>query len=163
MILPQSKATAKWRKENPDGSRAHDIVKREKKAGRLVPGPCGCCGTTRRVHAHHEDYSQPLWVQWLCGKCHARKHWAGDLGGTSNAVPTRDLADSRGHFTIDVADRDELRHRLRRLRREERLVISCRLRGCTLKETSRALGSGVSRERIRLIQNRALRQLGVAA
>jgi hypothetical protein len=42
--------------------------------GILVPQPCERCGSSARVHGHHEDYSQPLAVNWLCYLCHARRH-----------------------------------------------------------------------------------------
>ena len=51
------------------------------RTGRLVPQPCEVCGTTKRlangqrgVHAHHDDYSQPLSVRWLCPKHHKAWH-----------------------------------------------------------------------------------------
>lgn len=31
------------------------------------------CGQTP-THAHHEDYSKPLDVVWLCVACHGRRH-----------------------------------------------------------------------------------------
>jgi hypothetical protein len=31
------------------------------------------CGEPK-VHAHHEDYSRPLDVTWLCQKCHVQRH-----------------------------------------------------------------------------------------
>jgi hypothetical protein len=42
-------------------------------AGTLIPQPCVHCGA-RRAHAHHEDYSRPLDVIWLCARCHAAHH-----------------------------------------------------------------------------------------
>jgi ribosomal protein S27AE len=41
--------------------------------GRLVKQPCEKCGA-ERVHAHHDDYSKPLDVRWLCPKHHAEEH-----------------------------------------------------------------------------------------
>jgi len=41
--------------------------------GALVPGPCERCGKPNG-HAHHEDYSKPLDVVWLCHRCHMRRH-----------------------------------------------------------------------------------------
>jgi hypothetical protein len=45
--------------------------------GRLVRlGTCATCGTECFPHAHHEDYSKPLDVEWLCVKCHSARHAA---------------------------------------------------------------------------------------
>lgn len=45
------------------------------KEGRLIRQPCEQCGaTTGRIEAHHEDYSKPLDVMWLCHKHHAQRH-----------------------------------------------------------------------------------------
>lgn len=32
------------------------------------------CGRTP-THAHHEDYTRPLDVVWLCASCHRHRHW----------------------------------------------------------------------------------------
>lgn len=42
--------------------------------GKLIPRPCEVCGTEEFVHAHHEDYSKPLEVKWLCGIHHKARH-----------------------------------------------------------------------------------------
>ncbi len=39
------------------------------KRGDLVKQPCAVCGSPT-VEAHHEDYSDPLNVQWLCFEHH---------------------------------------------------------------------------------------------
>lgn len=43
--------------------------------GKLTRQPCEVCGATP-VEAHHDDYSQPLNVRWLCPS-HHRQHHAG--------------------------------------------------------------------------------------
>lgn len=60
----------------PEKRRAHKNVERAIRAGHLTrPDACPRCGTDRSpVHAHHEDYSRPLDVQWLCARCHGRLH-----------------------------------------------------------------------------------------
>lgn len=42
--------------------------------GDLTPQPCQRCGDAVGVHAHHDDYSQPLAVMWLCPKHHRERH-----------------------------------------------------------------------------------------
>lgn len=41
--------------------------------GKLKKKPCERCGDPK-VQMHHEDYSQPLQVKWLCRKCHLQLH-----------------------------------------------------------------------------------------
>lgn len=41
--------------------------------GLLVKKPCEVCGTTEKVEAHHDDYTKPLEVRWLC-KTHHQEH-----------------------------------------------------------------------------------------
>jgi hypothetical protein len=61
---------------HPDRVRAHRVVNYWLRKGRLVKTPCADCGTTNRLHAHHEDYSKPLDVIWLCAFCHYARHHA---------------------------------------------------------------------------------------
>lgn len=50
-------------------SYVHVYVKR----GKLVKKPCESCGNPK-VEAHHEDYTKPLYVKWLCRSCHMKLH-----------------------------------------------------------------------------------------
>lgn len=38
------------------------------------PGKCSACGAECQPEAHHNDYSRPLDVEWLCRKCHQKRH-----------------------------------------------------------------------------------------
>ena len=43
--------------------------------GEIVrPSRCTRCGEERRLHAHHPDYSRPLFVEWICTRCHGKEH-----------------------------------------------------------------------------------------
>lgn len=42
--------------------------------GKIVPQPCEVCSTTINVQAHHDDYSKPLEVRWLCPLHHLELH-----------------------------------------------------------------------------------------
>lgn len=63
------------------GYREYDAVKaaarrkvnHELAAGRLVRKPCVRCGDVK-AEAHHEDYSKPLDVVWMCKTHHAEAH-----------------------------------------------------------------------------------------
>ena len=56
--------------------RAHKRVRRAVASGELVrPKFCEDCGAApARIEGHHEDYSKPLEVDWLCGRCHRQRH-----------------------------------------------------------------------------------------
>lgn len=62
-----------WRKRNIEKSRAHVKAYRAKTAGAIVQQPCEVCGRDD-THAHHDDYSKPLEVRWLCPACHSAHH-----------------------------------------------------------------------------------------
>jgi len=63
---------AKSRKLRPERHRVRGDVKTAILQGKLVrPDHCEDCGGTP-VHSHHDDYSKPLEVRWLCPKCHAK-------------------------------------------------------------------------------------------
>lgn len=64
----------RYRAKHPDKDRAHEIVHTAKKRGKLRPSPCADCGSTSKIHAHHEDYAKPLEITWLCAPCHRKRH-----------------------------------------------------------------------------------------
>jgi hypothetical protein len=61
---------------SPEKRRPRDVVYRALKDGRLTKGPCerGPDGCSGKIHAHHDDYSKPLEVRWLCQKHHGEEH-----------------------------------------------------------------------------------------
>lgn len=73
-------ARKKWLAANKDTDhyklqrRAHHAVEQEVRMGRMTRQPCEYCGSTEQVHAHHDDYSKPLDVRWLCVSHHRKHH-----------------------------------------------------------------------------------------
>ena len=53
--------------------RAQGRVRRAIADGRIARQPCEVCGNTNS-EAHHDDYSRPLDVRWLCRAHHAELH-----------------------------------------------------------------------------------------
>ena len=53
-------------------TRAYQVVIRALKSGRLTKATsCDRCGEkTPDLEGHHEDYSRPLEIMWLCTPCH---------------------------------------------------------------------------------------------
>lgn len=77
--------------------------------GHLIPQPCQICGSTENIEKHHEDYSKPLDVIWLCRIHHKHGHKKGpefpekfpspfisiEIGGTPTSAQT-DNSDAQG-------------------------------------------------------------------
>jgi len=64
-----------YSREYPERDAAHRAVARAVRSGKLVkPERCPGCGEERPLHAHHENYGEPLRVTWLCPRCHRHHH-----------------------------------------------------------------------------------------
>jgi hypothetical protein len=79
------------------GKWARKLVADAKEAGLLVPpSSCEGCGVSEAdivgglpdvfcaLEAHHEDYSKPLEVDWLCPDCHGARHKEEDCTPRAN-------------------------------------------------------------------------------
>lgn len=50
-------------------------TKRALRQGVIVPrSVCEGCGSSDEIHCHHNNYSDPLDVSWLCRRCHRAAH-----------------------------------------------------------------------------------------
>ena len=81
--------------------RARWLVNEAVRGGGLRrPEVCESCWLPDRrlLHGHHEDYSRPLDVIWLCAKCHSRLH----------AMDRRESADNM--MISILKDRREAKH-----------------------------------------------------
>lgn len=63
----------KWREANKHKIKAHRLLRKAMLNGDLLKEPCSRCNDPN-AKAHHEDYSKPLDVIWLCSKHHSDRH-----------------------------------------------------------------------------------------
>ena len=77
MRLRNNAATKRYRRDpvNQMKLAAHTMVAAALKLGLLVAEPCRKC-RRKRAEAHHEDYTRPLDVVWLCRRHHKGLHAA---------------------------------------------------------------------------------------
>ena len=69
------RAHAKWVSQNQEKRAAHILLGNAVKSGKISkPEVCNTCGRKGRLEGHHEDYSKPLDVVWLCRSCHVKLH-----------------------------------------------------------------------------------------
>lgn len=65
------KAVSKSIEKYRDKQNARALMNYHLKVGHLTkPENCSVCKTTGRIEGHHNDYSKPLDVRWLCRGCH---------------------------------------------------------------------------------------------
>ena len=67
------KYVEKWRKKNKEKVSAHRKFGNAITSGKLKKKPCEVCGS-KKADGHHEDYSKPLEVKWLCRLHHKQAH-----------------------------------------------------------------------------------------
>jgi ribosomal protein S27AE len=63
-----------WRRARREAMRAHRRLDYALRTGKITrPKKCDRCGKRCIPDGHHEDYSRPLDVRWLCKRCHAQE------------------------------------------------------------------------------------------
>lgn len=70
--ISERKAKINWTLRNPHKKRATQMVNNALRNGKLLRQGCVKCGHV--AEAHHEDYSKPLEVVWLCDFHHKERH-----------------------------------------------------------------------------------------
>ena len=66
-------ASKRWTKKNPQKRKAHSVVAVAIRSGKIKRQPCEICGKMP-AQAHHDDYSNPLNIRWLCPIHHGEYH-----------------------------------------------------------------------------------------
>jgi hypothetical protein len=67
-------ANQKYKEKNKHKIFAQQVAFRAYKKGLIKQRPCQLCGSLDNIQMHHEDYSQPLIVVWLCTQHHKDQH-----------------------------------------------------------------------------------------
>ena len=67
--------TKKSQAKHPEKRVARRKLNRAIELGTIARMPCEVCGNSK-VDAHHDDYTKPLEIRWLCRKHHAEHHHA---------------------------------------------------------------------------------------
>ena len=63
----------RWNKRNPEKRSAQLMAASALKSGKIVRKYfCESCGCGGSLEKHHEDYSKPLEIIWLCRTCHGK-------------------------------------------------------------------------------------------
>lgn len=79
----ERRSTTAYRERHPERERAKRAIRSALEKGWLTrPERCEKCGRDpgprsdgrSQIHAHHEDYSRPLCVTWMCIHCHTAEH-----------------------------------------------------------------------------------------
>jgi hypothetical protein len=73
--LAKKKAMAAYLQRYPMIYAAHVITGNAIRDGKLFKATsCSVCNSIEKIEGHHDDYTKPLDVRWLCEKCHKEWH-----------------------------------------------------------------------------------------
>ena len=84
-----------WRGGIRADDHAQNVLEQATSTGKIDRQPCERCGATGTmkdgrplVQAHHDDYSKPLEVRWLCQPCHHNWHRYNTAKGVQHPART---------------------------------------------------------------------------
>ena len=82
------KSKLKWASRNPIKRSANTAVGNAVRDGKIKKSSeCDACKSdSSRLHGHHDDYSMPLLVRWLCARCHTAWHRENGEGKNGKAA-----------------------------------------------------------------------------
>ncbi len=60
-------------RQNPEKPKAQAALRKAVAKGKIKKQPCEVCGA-KKTEAHHDDYSKPFDVRWLCRIHHEDIH-----------------------------------------------------------------------------------------
>lgn len=88
--VPSSEIKRTYKERHPDKAAAHAALTGAIRRSELVRLPCEVCGAAE-TEGHHDDYTKPLEVRWLCKAHHLDAHH-GRFGTQAPPVDTESHA-----------------------------------------------------------------------
>lgn len=71
----KKRAMEAYNKRYPLKYASHVITSNAVRDGVLFKASnCSVCNSTEKIEGHHDDYTKPLEVRWLCEQCHKEWH-----------------------------------------------------------------------------------------
>lgn len=72
--IPPKKTISLTPEERLIRNHARNLCRKRIAAGILIKQPCEVCNTDINIEAHHDDYSKPFEIRWLCRYHHYEHH-----------------------------------------------------------------------------------------
>ena len=71
----KKRAMDAYKKRYPMIYASHIVTNNAMRDGKLSQASnCSICKSTEKIEGHHDDYTKPLAVRWLCEQCHKEWH-----------------------------------------------------------------------------------------
>lgn len=71
----RKRANVEQKKRYPMRYAARKMTGNAVRDGKLIKSTnCSICNSAERIEGHHDDYTKPLEVRWLCKSCHTKWH-----------------------------------------------------------------------------------------
>ncbi len=94
--MPEAITNSSWYTKKAAQKKAAEA---EKNGDLSRPAKCEKCNkANRKLYRHHEDYSRPLNVTWLCRSCHESRHTALRYNTTEIVMTGQQLRRLRKHY-----------------------------------------------------------------
>lgn len=105
--------------------KARSVASKAELSGSLIrPKKCEKCKQESKLVAHHDDYSRPLFVRWLCRECHS--HWHAQNGKGANSGKEKD------NWKVSLA-----------LAYRDKVAYLCGRKGIAVTNPSRAVAAAI--------------------
>lgn len=105
-----------------------DFIVRQAKP---TPEPCQC-GADSNLDRHHDDYSKPLDIRWLCGPCHVQWHM--------DNRPVFDVFKTARQVELILLNRPELRGGRSSRSGKQAFIDACAASGLSKPELANRFG-----------------------